>query len=78
MRYRTQPYILTISHFFFRVGLCPTHLLPFAGNVDAREALDLVKIDRMASITWTRVHAIIKSSMCVVLGLSDDDRRCIC
>ena len=76
MRYCTQPYILTISHFFFRVGLCPTHFLPFA--VDARQVLDLVRIDHMASITWTRVHAIIKSSMCVVLGLSDDDRRCIC
>ena len=58
MRYCIPPFILTISISFFRVGLCPTRFLPFAGDVDARQALDLVTNDCMASIVWTRVHTI--------------------
>ena len=58
MHYRTPRFILTISISFFRVGLCPTHFLPFAGDVDARQESDLVSDDCMASIAWTQVHAI--------------------
>ena len=57
MRYRTPIFILPIYLYLFRVGLCPTHVLPFAGDVDARRALDAI---RTAKIAWTRVHAIIK------------------
>ena len=57
MRYRAPTFKLKFFCFLFRVGLCPTHFLPFAGNVDARQALDAIKT---AEIAWTRVHAIIK------------------
>ena len=57
MRYLAPSFNLNFLHFSFRVGLCPTRFLPFAGDVDARQALDAVK---MAEIAWTRVHAIIK------------------
>ena len=46
-------------HYFLRVGLCPTRYLPFAGDVDARQASDSV---RTAEIAWTRVHAIFKAT----------------
>ena len=75
MRYRTPLFKLTHYYIFFRVGLCPTCFLPFAGDVDARQALDLVSNDRKASIAWTRVHTIIKSSTCVKATLSGRDRR---
>ena len=61
VRYSAPIFILIIFRYFFRVGLCPTHVLPFAGDVDARRASDSV---RMAEIAWTRVHAIIKSGTC--------------
>ena len=61
MRYRAPIFILTIFRYFFRVGQCPTHVLPFAGDMDARRASDSVWT---AEIAWTRVHAIIKSSTC--------------
>ena len=36
MRYCAPIFILTIFRYFICVGLCPTHVLPFAGDVDAR------------------------------------------
>ena len=72
MRYRAPIFILTIFIYLFRVGLCPTYVLPFAGDVDAWQAADLVK---MAEIAWTRVHAIIKSGTCAKYNLSDGDRK---
>ena len=48
-----------VSRHYFCVGLCPTHLTYFAGDVDARQASDLIK---MAEIAWTRVHAIINQA----------------
>ena len=56
MRYRAPLFNLTYRYIFFRVGLCPTRFLPFAGDVDAQCALDLI---RTAEIAWTRVHAIL-------------------
>ena len=61
-----------VSRYFFRVGLCPTHFLPFAGYVDARWTSDFVGTE---GIAWTRVHAIIKSTRALNGDLSDDDRR---
>ena len=58
MRYRASVFNLTFFKNFFCVGLCPTHFLPFVGDMDARQASDLVSDDRMASIACTRVHAI--------------------
>ena len=72
MRYRAPIFKHTMIRYFFRVGLCPTHVLPFAGDVDARRASDSIKT---AEIAWTRVHAIIKSSTCSIGGLSKDDER---
>ena len=57
MRYRAPTFKLNFLCFSIRVGLYPTRFLPFAGDVDARQALDAVKT---AEIAWTRVHAIIK------------------
>ena len=48
------------------------HVLPFAGDVDARQASDSIKT---AEIAWTRVHVIIKSSTCAKCNLSDSDRK---
>ena len=48
------------------------HVLPFAGDVDARQASDSIK---MAEIAWTRVHAIIKSGTCAKCNLSDGDQK---
>ena len=45
----------TSSSFFRRVGLCSHTVLTFAGDVDARRALDSVRTAEIA------VHAIIKS-----------------
>ena len=72
MRYRAPIFKLTKHRYFFRVGLCPTHVLPFAGDVDARRASDSVKT---AEITWTRVHAIIKSGTCAKYILRDGDQK---
>ena len=55
MRYRAPRFKHKIFRYFFRVGLCPTHVLPFAGDVDALRASDSV---RTAEIAWTRVHQI--------------------
>ena len=51
MRYRAPIFKHGKFHYFLRVGLYPTRFLPFAGDVDARRALDSV---RMAEIK-TRV-----------------------
>ena len=75
MRYYTPLFKLTYRYIFFHVGLCPTRFLPFAGDVDARQALDLVSNDRNASIVSTPIQAIIKSSTCVKATLSGRDRR---
>ena len=72
MRYRALIFKHTKIIYFFRVGLCPTHILPFAGDVDARRASDSI---RTVEIAWTRVHAIIKSSMCSIGGVSKDDEQ---
>ena len=48
MRYHTPIFILTIIIYLFRVGLCPTHVLPFAGDVDAWRASDAVKTAEIA------------------------------
>ena len=69
MHYRAPIFILTILIYLFRVGLCPTYVLPFAGDVGARRASDLV---RTAEIAWTR---IIKSGTCAKYNLSDGDRK---
>ena len=63
MRYRAPIFILTIFIYFFRVGRCPTHVLPFAGDVDARRVSDSF---RTAEIAWTRVHTIVNQSTCVI------------
>ena len=55
--------------FFFCMGLCPTCILPYAGNVDAQWASDLFTT---AEIAWTRVHAIIKSRGDTIKGLPGD------
>ena len=72
MHYRAPIFKLTKHRYFFHVGLCPTHVLPFAGDVDARRASDSV---RTAEIAWTRVHAIIKSGTCSKYILRDGDRK---
>ena len=72
MRYRAPIYKHTMMRYFFRVGLCPKHVLPFAGDVDARRESDSV---RTAEIAWTRVHAIIKSDTCAKYNLNDGDRQ---
>ena len=48
------------------------HVLPFAGDMDARQTSDSIKT---AEIAWTRVHAIIKSGTCGKCNLSDGDRK---
>ena len=75
MRYHTPLFKLTHCYILFHVGLCPTRFLPFASNVDARQALDLVSNNRKASIAWTQVDAIIKSNTCVKATLSGRNRR---
>ena len=72
MRYCAPIFNHIISIYFFRVGLCPTHVLPFAGDMDAWRTSDLI---RTVEISWTRVHAIIKSSTCSIGGVSKDDER---
>ena len=57
-RYTAPQFKLYFFQNFLRMGLCPTRLLPFARDVGARQASDLVSDDRMASIAWTRVHLI--------------------
>ena len=47
------------SRYFLRVGLCPTHILPFAGYVAAGQSSDAVGT---MMIAWTRVHAIINGT----------------
>ena len=59
MRYHAPQFKRVYFLFFFRVGLCPTRILPYAGDVDAQRASDAVKT---AEIAWTRVHVIIKST----------------
>ena len=59
IRESTPLFNRTKSRHYFRVGLCPTRLTYFAGDVDARQASDLIK---MAEIAWTRVHAIINQA----------------
>ena len=54
----------TKSRHYFRVGLCPTRLTYFAGDVDARQGLDLIK---MSEIAWTRVHAIINQARAQII-----------
>ena len=49
----------TKSRHYFHVGLCPTRLTYFAGNVDAPQASDLIK---MMEIVWTGVHEIINQA----------------
>ena len=71
-RYTAPIFILTNCALFFRVGLCSHTVLPFAGDVDARRALDSVKT---AEIVWTRVHAISKLFTCAKEGISGDDQR---
>ena len=61
----------SFSQYFLRVRLCTAHVLPFAGDVDARGALDSV---RTAEIAWTRVHAIIKSTRVSKSSVSDGDQ----
>ena len=56
-RYTAPQFNLDLFHLSFCVGLCPTRFLPFAGDVDAWQALDAVKT---VEIAWTRVHAIIR------------------
>ena len=65
-------FICVISYSFLHVGLFSHMVLPFAGDVDAWRASDSI---RTAEIAWTRVHAIIKSSMCSIGGVSKDDER---
>ena len=55
--YTASQFNLDLFRLSFCVRLCPTRCLPFAGDVDAWQALDAVKT---AEIAWTRVHAIIK------------------
>ena len=74
-RYAAPQFKLDLFHLFFRVGLCPTRSLPFAGDMDERHASDLVSDDRMALIVWTRVHAILITTHALKLGLSEMDRR---
>ena len=50
------------SIFFFRVGLCPTRYLPFAGDVAAYQAWDSIIT---VEIAWTRVHAISDYNTCL-------------
>ena len=57
-RYTAPLFNLKFFQTFFRVGQCPTHLLPFVGDVGARQASNMVCNNRMASIAWTGVHAI--------------------
>ena len=66
-------FIRVISLSFLRVGLCSHTVLPFAGDVAAQQASDLVDPDRAVSIAWTRVHAISDLSTHAIFGLSDDD-----
>ena len=72
MRYRTPLFNLTYRNIFFRVGLCPTRFLPFAGDVDARRALDSVRTEE---ISWTRLHAILIKTRALKWGLSEVDQR---
>ena len=48
-RYTAPQFILNILQNFFREGLCPTRFLPFAGDVDTRQA------------TWTHDRCRIPS-----------------
>ena len=48
------------------------YVLPFSGDVDARQASDSIKT---VEIAWTRVHAIIKSGTCAKCNLSDGDQK---
>ena len=50
MRYLAPTFKLNFIRFAFRVGHSPTHFLPLAGDVDARQALDAIKT---AEIAWT-------------------------
>ena len=52
----------------------PCTVLPFAGDVAAQQASDMVDPDRAASIAWTRVHAISDYNTCVIWSLSKKDR----
>ena len=64
MRYDAPIFILYLIQNFFRVGLCPTHFLPFAGDVDAQRASDSIMT---AEITWTRVHTIVNQARALML-----------
>ena len=50
MSYCAPRFILTMFIYLFRVGLCPTYVLPGTSDVDARQASDSV---RTAEIAWT-------------------------
>ena len=68
---RRPPFNLTISGFFFRVGLCSHTFL----TCRRRAGITSSGSYREASIAWTRVHAIISQSTCTKSALSDDNRR---
>ena len=70
-RYTAPLFNLKFFQNFFRVGLCPTRLLPFAGDVDARQASDMFSNDRMVSIAWTGVHAIEITTRAENVNLSE-------
>ena len=55
-RYTAPQFILNNVKNFFRVGLCPTHILSYARHLATERALDSIKT---AEIAWTRVHAIV-------------------
>ena len=64
MRYCAPIFILNLIQNFFRVGLCPTRFLPFAGDVDAQRALDSIMT---VEIAWTRVHTIVNQARALIL-----------
>ena len=58
--------------FFSPCGTMFPHGLTCAGRVATYWTPDAI---RTATITWTRVHAIVKFNTCANTNLSDDDRR---
>ena len=66
------PYLTAPKSIIFPVWDHVPHVLPLAGDVDARQSSDLIKT---AEIAWTRVHAIIHQAHASFFTLSDRDRR---
>ena len=64
--------------FFSPCGTMFLHNLTCAGRVAAQQASDPVGPDRKASIAWTRVHAIVRSSTWGKSRLSGYDRMLPC